>query len=1204
MKKAQKYLYTFVICLTVFLFLSVFNYKIHAESNSITQDLVFGSTASSGSGYNYYFDYEDYVYKLELDNVDITGSISFDSSVSYKIEIYIKGNNTINTSDGIAIDTSQTNKITSNPTLNIISESESDTLTINLKNVNGTSKSIEGIHTNSLLLGDYGTLNINFKSTTYASRYYGITTTNGYVKSTGMDININCEDMIATSTTSGNNDTLGIEHVFIGIYNNSDENYNNPGHLMEASVELINANLTIRSNEVSYIDQDTVNTVANIGVFSAEYYFVTENRLDSLIMVNSSLDIKVGNAKNGKDITRSDALTINGYIKGWTSELEDYYNELGTLKLECGTASNEDSTKGDCYSGALNYNNFYNYYSIDKDNNIDPFSPYKDAIRTQNPLIFAGQKINGETYESKDSFISSIYNDDTKKYTITNDYDGFYWKINVKDHDVHNFSYGVCSECGYDLINEENLILPQNSTIGENAFNNLNGNCSNLKTIILPDGITSIGKNAFKDCTNLNSINIPLSVTSIEEGAFSGCTSIKNIYFDGSIEDWNNLNCAIDGRPNSNAESYVNFYLKDSSGSVSYNEALYKLLNGSIDCKNFTKVSDYAFFRIANITSIDISGTTLNTIGDFSFAYTEILKLEIGDNITLIGESAFQNCKKLNEITTTDHEFEISKLAFSGLDTGVMYLTDEVIFLDTNLGTYPFYDCADLIIYFRNTLYDDDNLNPNAWIHKDPDENICGNLGTVYFYSETTPEYCGYIYWYYDQEHNIKYWPEHFLTHYDKVDATCTTVGSKEYWQCSICQTKFADSNGYNNLYNSEIAIDPNNHEWTDIEYTWYNNNYSCNATAVCAYDSTHTIFENTLADYYDVSELTCEIDWVRSFTATFTNSIFSSQIKENVLMESAKGHTWGTPTYTWNEDHSLCIAQINCTTGIVHSESESGAITYEVIQNRTCSQKEITRYVATFTKVGIYTYTNSDGEKVQEEKPFFETKSVEVETALMLGHDAYNTDPIWSEDYKTCTIKRICRNDNQVLAEETVNSTYNITQALGCENDELATYTAVFKNKDFTTQVKENITLRTAIGHNYEVSYTWNSDNTICMAKRICKNDASDVLVESGVVTKTIKQKGNCETDEIISFSAKFTNDCFKTQECDVTTPSVGHVDKNGDNKCDNCATKLSKNKETMSSGSRIAISISAVVVIIGIITLTLYILKRKHKKNNQNKL
>lgn len=54
-------------------------------------------------------------------------------------------------------------------------------------------------------------------------------------------------------------------------------------------------------------------------------------------------------------------------------------------------------------------------------------------------------------------------------------------------------------------------------------------NCSALKTVILPVGLTTIGENAFSGCTNLQLIYLPETITSMPAGAFSGCDSLTHM---------------------------------------------------------------------------------------------------------------------------------------------------------------------------------------------------------------------------------------------------------------------------------------------------------------------------------------------------------------------------------------------------------------------------------------------------------------------------------------------------------------------------------------------------------------------------------------------------------------------------------------------------------------------------------------------------
>jgi hypothetical protein len=132
-------------------------------------------------------------------------------------------------------------------------------------------------------------------------------------------------------------------------------------------------------------------------------------------------------------------------------------------------------------------------------------------------------------------------------------------------------------------------------TIGDSAFK---GNNS-LKSVILQEGVESIGANAFKDCPALATVTTPSTLKSISANAFSGANSLTT---------------------------------------VTLSEGL-------------TAIEDNAFYGCASLTSIT-TPSTLKSIGANAFKDNRSLTtVTLNEGLTSIGASAFINCQSLTTVT-------------------------------------------------------------------------------------------------------------------------------------------------------------------------------------------------------------------------------------------------------------------------------------------------------------------------------------------------------------------------------------------------------------------------------------------------------------------------------------------------------------------------------------------------------------------------
>ena len=212
----------------------------------------------------------------------------------------------------------------------------------------------------------------------------------------------------------------------------------------------------------------------------------------------------------------------------------------------------------------------------------------------------------------------------------------------------------------YKQTSIKTLIINNGVTsIGDYAFSG----CSGLTSIIISDSVVSIGNYAFEDCSGLTNITIPDSVTRISEGAFSGCSMLRSINMPNSVT-------FIGRRAFEGCISLTSITIPNLVNNIQY--ATFCNCRGlkelTIPAPAYINNSEYTFLNCSNIEKVTLTkgtGTVLNYGTDSSesatktyYQYTpwylsrnSLKSLVLEDGITGIGSYAFYGCSKLKELT-------------------------------------------------------------------------------------------------------------------------------------------------------------------------------------------------------------------------------------------------------------------------------------------------------------------------------------------------------------------------------------------------------------------------------------------------------------------------------------------------------------------------------------------------------------------------
>jgi hypothetical protein len=157
-----------------------------------------------------------------------------------------------------------------------------------------------------------------------------------------------------------------------------------------------------------------------------------------------------------------------------------------------------------------------------------------------------------------------------------------------------------------------------------------------LTSVVIPEGVTSIERYAFRDCSALESVVIPEGVTSIERYAFEGCTALESVVIPDSV---------------------MSIGLDAFSGCTA--------LESVVIPEGVTRIRGYAFWGCTALESVVIPGS-VTSIGEFVFYGCSALQsVVIPEGVTSIEGYVFSRCSALESVVIPEGVTRIGVWAFN-----------------------------------------------------------------------------------------------------------------------------------------------------------------------------------------------------------------------------------------------------------------------------------------------------------------------------------------------------------------------------------------------------------------------------------------------------------------------------------------------------------------------------------------------------------
>jgi len=209
--------------------------------------------------------------------------------------------------------------------------------------------------------------------------------------------------------------------------------------------------------------------------------------------------------------------------------------------------------------------------------------------------------------------------------------------------------HDVASWCNVDLVHGVDIFQYGKLYSDENT---------EVTKLVIPEGVTTIKKYAFRQCSNIQSVQFPNTLEAVGDYTFYKCAALESVKFGSGLKTIGAYafgSCSLFTKmiiPD--VAAYCGITLDGNSNLFAYDKHIYSdeetEITELIIPEGTAAINENVFRKCIGITSLTIP-SSVETIGTYAFAECEALvEIVIGDHVSSIGDNAFftfYNCGRL-----------------------------------------------------------------------------------------------------------------------------------------------------------------------------------------------------------------------------------------------------------------------------------------------------------------------------------------------------------------------------------------------------------------------------------------------------------------------------------------------------------------------------------------------------------------------------